>query len=175
MSIGLNHRFSRLCETLSIQNVINEPTGITPTSSTLIDPILVNNLDIVRDSFVLPNFCSDHCPSVVELNFTTPRQKAYVKTVWDFDHAKYDAIKNHLLDIDWDGRLSSSNDVNSINENINGEITLAMDQNIPKKTIRVRPRDKPWINNVIKCKIRKRNRIHKKPKSRNLASDWDNF
>lgn len=37
-----------------------------------------------------------------------------------------------------------------------------MDQNIPKKTIRVRPRDKPWINNVIKCKIRKRNRIHKK-------------
>ena len=175
MSIGLNHRFSRLCETLSIQNVINEPTRITPTSSTLIDPILVNNLDIVRDSFVLPNFCSDHCPSVVELNFTTPRQKTYVKTVWDFDHANYDAIENHLQDIDWDGRLSSSNDVNFINENINGEITLAMDQNIPKKTIRIRPRDKPWINNVIKCKIRKRNRIHKKAKSRNLASDWENF
>jgi hypothetical protein len=38
---------------LGLENVIHEPTRITSSSSTLIDPILVNNYDIVRDSYVL--------------------------------------------------------------------------------------------------------------------------
>jgi hypothetical protein len=50
-----------------------------------------------------------------------------------------------------------------------------MNTYIPKKIIRVRLRDKPWINSEIKCKIRKRNRVHKKAKFRNLASDWESF
>jgi hypothetical protein len=45
---------------------------------------------------------------------------------------------------------------------INLELNSAMNTYIPKKIIRVRPRDKPWINSEIKCKIRKRNRVHKK-------------
>jgi hypothetical protein len=31
------------------------------------------------------------------------------------------------------------------------------------------------INIEIKCKIRKRNRVHNKAKFRNLASDWESF
>ena len=50
-----------------------------------------------------------------------------------------------------------------------------MNTYIPKKIIRVQLRDKPWINSEIKFKIRKRNRVHKKAKFRNLASDWENF
>ena len=69
--------------------MIHEPTRITSSSSTLIDPILVNNYDIVRDtcSYVLPNFCSDHCPSIIEINFSVTREKSYLKTIWDYDNA----------------------------------------------------------------------------------------
>ena len=42
-----------------------------------------------------------------------------------------------------------------------------MNTYIPKKIIRVRPRDKPWINSEIK--------LHKKAKFRNLVSDWESF
>jgi hypothetical protein len=48
----------------------HEPTRISSSSSTLIDSILVNNYDIVRDSYVLPNFCSDHCPSIIDIDFS---------------------------------------------------------------------------------------------------------
>ena len=65
--------------------------------------------------------------------------------------------------------------INIINEVINLELNSAMNTYIPIKIIRVRPRDKPWINSEIKCKIRKRNWVHKKAKFRNLASDWENF
>jgi hypothetical protein len=64
------------CQRLGLENVIHEPTRITSSSSTLIDPILVNNYDIVRDSYVLPNFCSDHCPSIIEINFSVTREKS---------------------------------------------------------------------------------------------------
>jgi hypothetical protein len=46
--------------------------------------------------------------------------------------------------------------INIINEVINLELNSAMNTYIPKKNIRVRPRDKPWINSEMKCKIRKR-------------------
>jgi hypothetical protein len=48
------------------------PLSESPNS--LIDPILVNNYDIVRDSYVLLNFCSDHCPSIIEINFSVTRE-----------------------------------------------------------------------------------------------------
>ena len=72
-------------------------------------------------------------------------------------------------------KFGDSDNVNIINEVINLEFSSAMNTYIPKKIMRVRPRDKPWRNSEIKCKIRKRNRVHKKAKFRNLASDWESF
>jgi hypothetical protein len=76
---------------------------------------------------------------------------------------------------DWGMKFGDSDNVNIINEVINLELNSAMNTDIPKKIIRVRPRDKPWINSEIKCKFRKRNRVHKKANFRNLASDWESF
>lgn len=84
LSISDNHKFSRICERYGISNVINEPTRITPTSSTLLDPILLNNSDILRHSLVLPSFCSDHCPSIIEINFSVLREKSYKKNYLGF-------------------------------------------------------------------------------------------
>jgi hypothetical protein len=65
-----------------LENVMHEPTRITSSSSTLIDPILVNNYDIVRDNYVLPNFCSDHCPSIIEINFYVTREKSFTRIIF---------------------------------------------------------------------------------------------
>jgi hypothetical protein len=41
-------------------------------------------------------------------------------------------------------KFGDSDNVNTINEVINLELNSAMNTYIPKKIIRVRPRDKPW-------------------------------
>ena len=74
-------------------------------------------------------------------------------------------INQHLQNTDWDIKFGDSDNVIIINEVINLELNSAMNTYIPKKIIRVRPQDKPWINSEIKCKIRKRNRVHKISKS----------
>ena len=114
-------------------------------------------------------------PPLLRLMFSVTREKSYLKTIWDYDNANYIAINQHLQNTDWDMKFGDSDNVNIINEVINLELNSAMNTCIPKKIIRVRPRDKPWINSEIKCKIRKRNRVHKKAKFRNLASDWEIF
>jgi hypothetical protein len=115
ITIGNNHKFTRSCQRLGLENVIHEPTRITSSSCTLIDPILVNNYDIVRDSYVLPNFCSDHCPSIIEIIFSVTREKSYFKTIWDYyDNANYIAINQHLQNTDWDMQFGDSDNVNII-------------------------------------------------------------
>jgi hypothetical protein len=63
--------------------------------------------------------------------------------------SNYIAINQHLQNTDWDMKFGDSDNVNTINEVINLELNSAMNTYIPKKIIRVRPRDKPWINYLI--------------------------
>ena len=52
-------------------------------------------------------------------------------------------------------KFGDSDNVNIINEVINLELNSAMNTYIPKKIIRVRPRDKPWINSEKSVKLEK--------------------
>ena len=74
ITIGNNHKFARSWQRLGLANVIHEPTRITSSSSTLVDPILVNNYDIVGESYILSNVGRDHCPSIIEINFSVTRE-----------------------------------------------------------------------------------------------------
>ncbi|CAG2253818.1 unnamed protein product [Mytilus edulis] len=70
-------RISRICERYGIENVVKEPTRITSSTATLLDPIYINNLSLLRNSMVLPSFCSDHFSTHIEIKLSTARQKAY--------------------------------------------------------------------------------------------------
>ncbi|CAC5365293.1 unnamed protein product [Mytilus coruscus] len=111
--------------------------------------------------------------TLIEINFSTTREKAYSKTVYyDFDSGDYASATRHLQDIDWNSHFQNYNDINELYHILNSKVYHVMDKYIPKKVVLVRPRDKPWISADIKRKIRKRNRAHKKATPRNLESDW---
>ncbi|CAG2230882.1 unnamed protein product [Mytilus edulis] len=168
-------RISRICERYGIENVVKEPTRITSSTATLLDPIYMNNLSLLRNSMVLPSFCSDHSPTLIEINFSTARQKAYSKVVYDYESGDYASANMYLQRKNWNECFKNVHDINKINGLINQEVHHVMDTYIPKKKVLVRPRDKPWITTSIKVKMRKRNRAYKKAKSRNLISDWKKF
>jgi hypothetical protein len=114
-----NHYFLLTTLKYGLHNVIHEPIRITPTSSTLLDPIFVSNIKIVRNSAVMPDFCSDHCYSILEINFRSLRENSYTKTILDYNNADYESIKTHLDLIKWHERLDNLNDTNVINNFIN--------------------------------------------------------
>jgi len=114
----------------------------------------------------MPDFCSDHCYSILEINFRSLRENSYTKTILDYNNADYESIKTHLDLIKWHERLDNLNDTNVINNFINDEITFCINSFIPQKIIRVRPKDKPWMNSNVRRRMRQRNRAHKKAKQK---------
>ena len=73
LSCSDNHHFLLTTLKYGLHNVIHEPTRITPTSSTLLDPIFVSNIA------VMPDFYSDHCYSILEINLRSLRENSYTK------------------------------------------------------------------------------------------------
>ena len=133
LSCSDNHHFLLTTLKYGLHNVIHEPTRITPTSSTLLDPIFVSNINIVRNSAVMPDFCSDHCYSIPEINFRSLRENSYIKTILDYNNAAYESIKTYLDLIKWHERLDNLNDTNVINNFINDEITFCINSFIPQQ------------------------------------------
>ena len=158
-----------------LTQIIKEPTRITPNSSTLIDLIFVSSADTVLDSGVLDPVCSDHCPVFVTLKEPIKSKSTiYKRKVYDYNLAEIDDIANELNTFDWE-TIFSKDDINCVASDFTDVMIELCDKHIPNKIVTIRPQDAPWMNNLTRKLMRKRNRFHKIAKRRNLPSDWANF
>ena len=138
-----------------MQNLITEPTRVTNTSSTCLDLIITNHDAIITDSNVLPPFNSDHCTVTAEITFKTFKSQAYKKTIWKYEEANFQSIKNKFDTVDW-SFINDNDNINLINEKFYDIFTETAEEFIPKVTFTVRPNDKPWMDNLIRKNMRQR-------------------
>ena len=62
---------------------------------------------------------------------------------------------------DWDSCLVGCKDINLVYRDWFSNFQNLVEQHIRRKTVVIRPHDKPWINGKVKSAIRKRNRLLK--------------
>ena len=86
---------------LNLQNIIKEPTIITPATATCLDLIMTNHQSIIKDSQVLPPFNSDHCTVTVEITFKTYKQQAFKRFISKYEEANIGQIENEFEIMDW--------------------------------------------------------------------------
>ena len=99
LKINSNSPFLRILSKYNLQNIINEPTRVTNTTSTCIDLLLTNHKSIINNSQVLPPFNSDHSTITAEITYKTYKAQAYKKTIWKYEEADKNLIKNKLVGI----------------------------------------------------------------------------
>ena len=174
LKINSNSPFLRILSKYNLQNIINEPTRVTNTTSTCIDLLLTNHKSIINNSQVLPPFNSDHSTITAEITYKTYKAQAYKKTIWKYEEADKNLIKNKLESQDW-SFINSNDDMNQINENFSNIITELADLSIPKVSFTYRPNDKPWMNNNIRRIMRQRDRLFLKAKNKNTELSWINY
>jgi hypothetical protein len=68
------HHWESTLELFGLSQLINEPTRITDKSSTLIDHIYTNNVNIVSNAHVSNVHLSDHCPIICSWSCKIPAQ-----------------------------------------------------------------------------------------------------
>ncbi len=157
-----------IIETFQLFQFISEPTRITPTTETLLDPVISNHFNLVYQAGVIPPFCSDHHGTYAVLNFSVKKVMPYKKLIWSYDEGNYTALKEDLRSTHWDSLFKD--DLDETTSHITAHILKLVEKHIPHKEVLVRPRDPPWMTCEVKRLIRKRNRAHRKAKRSRLGT-----
>ena len=146
---------------LNLTQLIDTPTRITDTTANLLDLIAVDKDNLITDSGLLPSFSNiDHFPVTVTLDISTSRRQIQHKEIWDFTNLDADNLTNTLLTTDWDEVLDG--DIDLATQKFTTVLSTAATNSIPKKILRFRQNNKPWITSELRRNIRKRDRLFRR-------------
>ena len=160
----------------NLSNVITEPTRVTHSSATLLDPILVSDSikSLNEGTIDVPPEISDHKCTFIFLPFiviTSPNMK---RKVWFYKHADFDKLNDKIANTDWNF-ITNLGCINQICLKFTDLIVKYMGECIPSKDVTIRPNDKPWYNSDIRTHSRQRDRLKTKALKTNRTVDWTKY
>jgi len=154
-------KLSELCLNYNLTCHIHVPTRITQTSQSCLDQIMTNMPNFVVETNVFPPVSTnDHCTVSIKLRFKLPKEEPYLRHMWLYEKGDYDGFRECIANFDWN-LCFASNDIDLICESWTDTLLNIARSYIPNKMVLVRPNDKPWYNNELRCLKRKINRLHK--------------
>ena len=124
--------------------LIDQPTHILTNSSSLIDLIITDQVDMFVDSGLLPSPRDKSHHEIIygKLNLTAPLPPPYKRRVWDYNDANHDLIKETLSNTNWEAIFENSTPDESVKD-FTDIILSTMSQFIPNKIITINERDPP--------------------------------
>jgi hypothetical protein len=142
--------------------MIHEPTFYTDHSANILDILITDSPGFLNKIALLPPLGSDHEVIISEFKIQYSRDKAYLREIWDYKKGDFENLVKELKDVPWRVGLETFEDIEDItNYWVTSFIDLCKTK-IPNRTIKIRPKDKPWMTRAVKICIRKRNRAYKR-------------
>ena len=139
------------------------------------DQFLVSDHLTITDISVGPPLeISDHCEITCLLKIKKNTNKAFSRSVWDYNKADWEGLNTSLSNLNWDDCFTAG-DVSSCAQLWTETFLSYARRFIPNKLITIRPWDKSWYNNGLRSKKRKRDRTFKIAKRSNTTSDWTKY
>ena len=164
---------SNLMERKNLKNVIKEPTRVTESTATLIDPVIVSDDVIVRESGVVDfdKNLSDHRGTNVSIDIHASMKMCFTRQVWCYKDGDYDKLNNLIESTDWCHIFSHCNSIDDSCNCFYNVLTDYVKSCVPSKTVTIRPYDKPWFDSELRRECRNRNRMRKKAKRTGTEKD----
>jgi hypothetical protein len=110
----------------------------------------------------------DHWFISTKMSISLSKQKCYKRSVWNYWNINEEALNLALSNFELDESLCSNN-VNILYNNWFLIFQQIVEKHIHRKTVVIRPHDKPWMNSKVKKAIRKRNRLLK------TSASWEKY
>ena len=154
-------RLLTLFQLFDMQNIVNNPTRITPGSSTLIDLIVTTKPNLNNRKGVLTLGLSDNCLIYATLNLKLKRPPPNVINVRNYKQFQVDQLQADIIAAPFQVALvfEEKDDVlwawNKLFKNI-------CDLHAPMKRVKIRSQSSPWINNKIRQKMNLRFKLFKR-------------
>ena len=125
-----NRKINDICLQFYIEQLINEPTHYTESSSSIIDLFLTSKKDTILLSGVGEPFLEQniryHCPIYCVFNFNKTVTASYERHIWLYDKGKgggggYEALSNDIRQTNWDE--IKSNDVDKYAQDLTNQLS----------------------------------------------------
>lgn len=173
--LNLHNPLCSLFENYNLVQIIDQPTRISRTASTLLDAIFVTNTELICDHGVISaDNISDH--KITYCNINLIKIPAIHKII------KYRCFKNFNLNdfltdmysLPWNNILYNDDISNKINI-FNDLILQLFNQHAPIKEARITKPCAPWLTSNIKIFMKQRDTALRKFKRKKDPNDWSNY
>ena len=158
-----NNWVTDMCTLFHLNQLILNPTRITPSSCTLIDLILTSVSELYQNTEVIPVTLSDHY--LIYTTITNFRTKQTINNVIKCrSFSKFDDI-SFLKSIDKflsTYNISSYDSVETAWEKWKINFINICDKHAPLRMFRLKQNCKPWVSNEVVTLLKRRDAIHQK-------------
>lgn len=162
-------------QSFNFTQLINEPTRITGTSSTLIDPIFVSNNSIVNNfGTISMDGISDHKMVFCDIKTKSFKMKPKNVVYRNFKNFDLNLFLADLHNLPW-FNIISENDIDIKIKLFNDFISYLFDIHAPVKQVRVTKPRAPWLTSNLKLIMKERDRALQKYKRTHSNNDWSRY
>ena len=142
--------------------LINEPTHIQTSSSSCLDLIFNDQPNLSINSGVHSSLHSNCHHQIVHssFNLNIHYPAPYQWLTWDYKKADSTKIRQALESINWE-RLFHKKDLNAKVIALNETVLNVLQNYVPNKYISVDDKDPVWMNEIIKSKMKTKNKLFK--------------
>ena len=160
---------------LGLQQVVRDPTRLSPSCNSLIDHLYSTNPAAIRSIAVgSPLGTSDHCSLRAILDLSPPRRPPFVKRkIWLYSRANFEGLNEDLF-----ARLDSfgagCSDADTLCRRFQEIFLSSVQKFIPSKLARCR-KSPPWLSRLALRKMKARDLAHKIAIRLNTPAAWSAF
>ncbi len=167
----------KLCNFVKANNLsqlINEPTRVTATTSSLLDLIVTDAPLKVLNSGVSSRVANcDHCLIYAEMSFAM-QNGSYYKAYFNFRDVNWDSLNVSLANADW---MSCYNEIDPqvCADKWTRLFESIFETHVPKVVRKIRFRDKSWFNKTLKHLVSVKHRLFRKARGSSSQNDWNKY
>jgi hypothetical protein len=131
----------------------------------ILDLLFIDTPNLILDSGVLPSLHNlDHEAIFGVLKLIYAKSRPFLRHVWYYDRGNYDLLNEILYNAPWHDIINDSDEIDHIVAVLTNTILTASKETIPNRTVKIRPKDKPWFSAKLRKLFRERDRCHKRQK-----------
>lgn len=156
-----------------LEQLVNEPTRVTSTTSTLIDALITSTPSLFKKAGVINITFSDHYRiyGIMHGSATRPNKHQTITTCpWNV--VKINDFITDLKQAPW-SLIDAFTDVDDMCSAWESQIKSLIDHHFPLKKKCIRKQTHPWLDSTVLKLMRKHDQVHKRAKTSRLSSDWN--
>ena len=164
-------KLMRVANLYDLEQLILQPTRITPSSKSLIDLLFTNSCHRVVDCGVINLTLSDHSLIFCVLKSACP--KAPGRSIQYRAYKNYSKANfvNELKEINWE-TVENDPDINAAVNKWNALFTKTANHHAPLKQTRLKGVSHPWMNSQLSKEMQYRDKLYKSAIKLNTKEQW---